>query len=140
MKRKDVPKPKVKPYRRAVEVSDTYIRKGILWLMGSLGLLSFLILGARLAKVMLLDHEYYESKAISNQTRSTPVTAKRGELYDRNMDPLAGSLSVENIFLDPLELKQNKVDLQFLSQSLGELLDLDPEEILKKGAGYLYAL
>ncbi|MBR6825123.1 MAG: PASTA domain-containing protein [Oscillospiraceae bacterium] len=132
MKRKDVPKLKAKPYRRAVEVSDTYIRKGILWLMGSLGLLSFLILGARLAKVMLLDHEYYESKAISNQTRSTPVTAKRGELYDRNMDPLAGSLSVENIFLDPLELKQNEVDLKFLSQSLGELLDLDPEEILKK--------
>ncbi len=100
--------------------------------MASLGILSFIIIGARLVKVMLVDHDYYEQKAISNQTRSTSVTAKRGNIYDRNMDPLAGSLSVENIFLDPLELKQNHVDLQFLSRELGELLDLDSEEILKK--------
>ena len=132
MKHRDVPKPKANRRRKAAQVSDTYIRKGILWLMATLGMLAFLIVGARLVKVMLLDHEYYEQKAISNQTRSTSVTAKRGNIYDRNMDPLAGSLSVENIFLDPLELKQNKVDLTFLSQELGKLLDLDPGEILKK--------
>ena len=132
MKHKDVPRQRATPHRRVAEVSDTYIRKGILWLMLSLGILSFLIVGARLVKVMLVDHDYYESKAISNQTRSTSVTAKRGEIYDRNMDLLAGSLSVENIFLDPLELKQNKEDLRFLSEELGKRLDLDPEDILKK--------
>ena len=110
MKHRDVPKPKANRRKKAAQVSDTYIRKGILWLMATLGMLAFLIVGARLVKVMLLDHDYYEQKAISNQTRSTSVTAKRGNIYDRNMDPLAGSLSVENVFLDPLELKQNKVD------------------------------
>ena len=132
MKHKDVPKPRPNRRRSTMEVSDTYIRKGILWLMATLGMLAFLIMGARLVKVMLLDHDYYEQKAIANQTRSTSVTARRGNIYDRNMDPLAGSLSVENIFLDPLELKQNKEDLTFLSQELGKLLDLEPEGILKK--------
>ncbi len=115
-----------------MQVSDTYIRKGILWLMAGLGVFAFLILGMRLLKVMLLDHEYYEGKAISNQTRSTSVTAKRGSIYDRNMDALAASVSVENIFLDPLELKQNKVDLDFLSENLAQLLELDKDSILEK--------
>ena len=132
MKRKDVPKLRPKAHRKVMQVSDTYIRKGILWLMASLGVLSFLIVGARLVKVMLVDHDYYEEKAISNQTRSTSVTAKRGNIYDRNMDTLAGSLSVENIFLDPLELKQNGEDLTFLSEELGKLLDLEPQGILEK--------
>ncbi len=132
MKHKDVPKLRRKSPRKEIRVSDTYIRKGILWLMATLGVLSFLIVGARLIKVMLVDHNYYEEKAISNQTRSTSVTAKRGNIYDRNMDPLAGSLSVENIFLDPLELKQNGEDLQFLSEELAILLDLEPQDILKK--------
>ena len=132
MKHKDVPRPGPKPRRKAAQVSDTYIRKGILWLMAGLGVFAFLILGMRLLKVMLLDHEYYEGKAISNQTRSTSVTAKRGSIYDRNMDALAASVSVENIFLDPLELKQNKVDLDFLSENLAQLLELDRESILEK--------
>ena len=132
MKRREVPKPRNGSDRKPRRVSDTYVKKGILWLMATLGILSFLIIGARLVKVMLVDHDYYEQKAISNQTRSTSVTARRGNIYDRNMDPLAGSLSVENIFLDPLELKQNGEDLHFLSQELGKLLELEPEDILEK--------
>ena len=132
MKRKEVPKGKPKGRKTAVQVSDTYIRKGILWLMVVFGILAFLIVGGRLIKVMVIDHDYYESKAISNQTRSTSVTAKRGNIYDRNMDTLAGSLSVENIFLDPLELKQNDEDLSFLAEELGRILELEPADILKK--------
>ncbi len=132
MKRNEIPKRK-KPMRRgAQDASDTYVRRGILWMMLALGIVAFAIVGVRLAKVMLLDHEYYENKAISNQTRSTAVTATRGNIYDRNMDVLASSASVENIFLDPLELKQNKVDLDFLSENLAQLLDLDAQSIRKK--------
>lgn len=132
MKRNEIPKRK-KPTRRvAQDASDTYVRRGILWMMLGLGIVAFAIVGVRLAKVMLLEHEYYESKAISNQTRSTAVTATRGNIYDRNMDVLAASADVENIFLDPLELKQNKVDLDFLSEHLAQLLDLDAQSIREK--------
>ncbi len=132
MKRNEIPKRKKPTRRGAQDASDTSVRRGILWMMLALGIVAFAIVGVRLAKVMLFDHEYYESKAISNQTRSTAVTATRGNIYDRNMDVLAASASVENIFLDPLELKQNKVDLDFLSENMAQLLDLDAQSIRKK--------
>ena len=132
MKRRDIPKRKRLPRPQRKGGSDTDVRKGILGLMACLGILAFAVVIGRLAKVMLADHAYYESRAISNQTRSTSVTATRGKLYDRNMDLLAASVSVENIFLDPLELKQNKVDLEFLSDHLAQLLEMDKEKILKK--------
>lgn len=132
MKHKDVPKPRKLSYRKVEQVTDSTVRKGILWLMAGLGMVAFLILGLRLGKVMLLDHAYYEAKAISNQTRSTTVTAQRGSIYDRNMEILAASVSVENVFLDPLELRQNKEDLEFLSENLGLLLDLEADSILQK--------
>ena len=115
------------------EVTDTGIRKGILALTVLFGIVAFVILAGRLVKLMLVDHEYYQSKAISNQTRSTSVTASRGTVYDRNMEVLAASTSVENIFLDPLELKQNYVDIDFLAENLAVLLDLD-EDYIKKQA------
>lgn len=115
------------------EVTDTGIRKGILALTVLFGIVAFVVLAGRLVKLMLVDHEYYQSKAISNQTRSTSVTASRGTVYDRNMEVLAASTSVENIFLDPLELKQNHVDIDFLAENLAVLLDLD-EDYIKKQA------
>ena len=115
------------------EVTDTGIRKGILALTVLFGIVAFVVLAGRLVKLMLVDHEYYQSKAISNQTRSTSVTASRGTVYDRNMEVLAASTSVENIFLDPLELKQNHVDIDFLAKNLADLLDLD-EDYIKKQA------
>lgn len=120
--------------RKPRSVSDTYIRRGIFLLLFLLGIAAFAVLAGRLVKLMLIDHEYYQSKAISNQTRSTSVTASRGTIYDRNMEVLAASVSVENIFLDPLELSQNKVDIDFLASNLARLLDLDEAFIKKQAA------
>lgn len=115
-------------------MSDTYVRRGVFLLLLTLGIAAFAVLAGRLVKLMLVDHEYYQSKAIRNQTRSTSVTASRGTIYDRNMEVLAASVSVENIFLDPLELYQNKVDLEFLADNLAKLLDLDEAYIKKQAA------
>lgn len=123
-----------KHLRKQQSVSDTYIRRGVFVLLLLLGIAAFAVLAGRLVKLMLIDHAYYQSKAISNQTRSTSVTASRGTIYDRNMEVLAASVSVENIFLDPLELYQNKVDIDFLASNLAELLDLDEAYIKKQAA------
>lgn len=101
--------------------------------MAVLGIAAFVVVAGRLVYLMLIRHDYYESKAIRNQTRSTSVSASRGTIYDRNMEVLAASTSVENIFLDPLELKQNGIDLDRLAESLSPLLDLS-EEYIKKQA------
>lgn len=130
MRRKDIPRKVPRPPRKKPGVTDTDIRKGILALMGALGVLAFCVLAGRLVKMMLIDHDAYEAKAIRNQTRSISVAAERGNIYDRNMELLATSVGVHTIFLDPLELKQNAVDTELLADGLSRILGLDREKIL----------
>ena len=94
-----------------------------------LGLLAFVPVGLRLYELMITDYHYYSNLALRNQTRTTPVTANRGTIYDRNMNVMAASVTVENVYLDPHELKQSKADLDDISSKLAEILDLDAEWI-----------
>ena len=134
MKRRDVPRRPRRVRAKAQGVTDTYIRRGIVAMMGLLGITAFLVVAGQLVRLMLVEHDYYEGKAIRNQTRSTSVTASRGTIYDRNMEVLAASTSVENIFLDPLELQQNGVDIDALAKKLAPLLGLSEEYIQKQAA------
>ena len=132
MRRKDVPKRrKVKKKVEKSGVSNSYVRKGIRIVMIVMAVV-FLGLTGRLAFLMIAEHDKYEEMAIRNQTRSTAITALRGTIYDRNMVTMAASSSVENIFIDPLELDDQKVDIDFLARNLGEILDVDPEFIRKQ--------
>ena len=97
-----------------------------------LGAVAFIPIGIRLYGLMVTDYDRYAALALRNQTRTTPVTADRGVIYDTNMNILACSQSVENIYLDPHELKQAKEDTRQISQVLGQLLALDPEWILEQ--------
>ncbi len=99
-----------------------------------LGMVAFVPLAYRLYDLMVRNYDYYADLALRNQTRSTQVTADRGNIYDRNMNVLACSVSVENVYLDPHELKQSKADVEDIAKTLGEILGLDPEWI-KEQAG-----
>jgi len=91
-----------------------------------LGIAAFLPVGLQLYSLMIGQYDYYSQLALRNQTRTTSVTAERGTIYDRNMNTLAVSVGVENVYLDPHELKQSKADVGAISRFLGELLDKDP--------------
>lgn len=97
-----------------------------------LGTLAFFPIAARLVQLTVVDHGYYTAKALNNQTRSTAVLTERGMIYDRNMNVLAVSRSVEHVYLDPQELKQARVDLEKLSLFLGERLGKEPQWILEQ--------
>lgn len=97
-----------------------------------LGTLAFFPIAARLVQLTVVDHGYYTAKALNNQTRSTVVLTERGMIYDRNMNVLAVSRSVEHVYLDPQELKQARVDLEKLSLFLGERLGKEPQWILEQ--------
>ena len=73
--------------------------------MMGIGIAAFLPLVAQLFSLMILRHDELEARAINNQTRSTAITADRGVIYDRNMNILATSKTVENVFVDPVEIK-----------------------------------
>ena len=98
-----------------------------------LGILAFVPITVQLYRLMVVDFDYYADLALRNQTRTTQVTADRGFIYDRNMNILACSQSVENVYLDPHELKQSKADMEAIANKLGEVLDLDPAWICEQG-------
>ncbi len=106
----------------------------IMLVMLLLGLLAFVPVAWRLYDLMIENYDYYAGLALRNQTRTTTVTADRGDIYDRNMNILATSVSVENVYLDPHELKQSKADMDAISQVLGEILDKDPAWIAEQAA------
>lgn len=105
---------------------DSGHHRRILYAAALLGVAAFIPIGVRLYGLMVENYEYYANLALRNQTRSTAVTADRGDIYDRNMNVLATSVGVENVYLDPRELKQSKADIAEISRVLGELLEKDP--------------
>ena len=99
-----------------------------------LGVVAFIPTSVRLYGLMVDEYEYYSGLALRNQTRTTTVTADRGTIYDRNMNILACSRSVENVYLDPHELKQSKADIAAIAEELGRLLERDPAWIEEQAA------
>ena len=112
--------------------ADSGQHRRVIIVMILLGAVAFVPLVAQLAGLMIGSYDYYAQKALRNQTRSTKVTADRGTIYDRNMNILACSKSVETIYLDPHELKQSKADIPAIAEKLGQILELDPKWIEKQ--------
>ncbi len=106
----------------------------IMAVMALLGVLAFVPVALRLYDLMVVQYDYYSGLALRNQTRTTRVTADRGMIYDRNMNILACSESVENVYLDPHELKQSKADIPAIAAALGQILELDPAWIEEQAA------
>ena len=94
-----------------------------------LGLLAFVPVALQLYTLMVRDYDYYARLALRNQTRTTTVTAPRGTIYDTNMNILACSVSVENVYLDPHELKQAGEDLDAIAEALAQILGKDAKKI-----------
>jgi len=123
---------KKRPYGRLRMDSGHHRRIGIVMVM--LGILGFLPVGLRLHQLMVRDYDYYAELALRNQTRTTKVTAQRGEILDRNMNILATNVGVENVYLDPHELKQSRADVDEIAETLGQILDRDPDWIRQQAA------
>ena len=126
------PKPRKKVYQRIRADSGQHRR--IMATAVVFGVLAFVPVGVRLCQLMITDYDYYADLALRNQTRTTRVTADRGILYDRNMNVLACNQGVETVYLDPHELKQSKADLDDLSRTLAEILQLEESWIRKQAA------
>lgn len=99
--------------------------------MALLGAAAFVPVIVQLFSLMVTQYDRYAALALSNQSRSTSITPERGDIYDRNMNVLAASRSVENVYIDPRELHQTGADLQDMTKALSDILDVPEEKILK---------
>ena len=82
--------------------------------------------------------EELKNKAVSQQTRSSAVTANRGTIYDRNGKVIAESASVDTVVCNPKQIKEDEAT-DVVSDKLSEILDMDRDEIYKlvtKDRGY----
>lgn len=103
-----------------------------LFLMAVCGIAAFLILLGRLYKLQIADHEYYEKLAISQQLREAPTAAARGKIYDTNMNILAVSATVDNVYVSPAEIEMYGEDRALIASGLADILGLDYNDVYEK--------
>lgn len=148
------PKKKKKPAGSASERANRTVLSRTFVLMLLCGVVIFVPLAATLYNLMIQEHDEYERLAIQNQTRSTPLSAARGVIYDRNMNIMASSTTVETIFIDPngmlaaQEQEEEKRDagksynpnqnLDFIARGLGAILDVEPDYIKEQASDTAY--
>ena len=111
---------------------DTGQHRRIILVMALLGVLAFGPVAWRLYDLMIENYDYYAGLALRNQSRTTSVSPRRGEIYDRNMDLLATSVSVEHIYLNPRELKQSGADIKKIAKDLAPMLDREASWIAEQ--------
>ena len=114
--------------RRATRIIHTRT----LLLLGVFGVLTFVLLCAKLYHWQITEHDELQSVAVRQQTLRTTVEASRGTIYDRSGTILAMSASAEDIFLSPKEIVENDQDQNLIANGLAEILNLDAADILKK--------
>ena len=112
--------------------ANRIIQTRTLLLLGVFGVLTFVLLFAKLYHWQITEHDELQSVAVRQQTLRTTVEASRGTIYDRNGTILAMSASAENIFLSPKEIVENDQDQNLIANGLAEILNLDAADILKK--------
>ena len=101
-------------------------------LMFLCGIVAFIVLIAQLASIMIRQHDYYESRAVEDQVRSTTVNASRGTIYDTKMLILAHSATVETVYISPFEMVRYGEDKEAIAAALSRILDVDYDSIMKK--------
>ena len=113
----------------------TLTRKRIFLISASFILFtSFLI--TNLVNLQILRHEYYKNKVYDQITTTSTLKAKRGNIYDANMQLLATDKTVYRIFASPRAIKDHskqsgKDTLSLIAAEVSHILGLNEEKIKK---------
>ena len=135
--------PKLSRAEQSQRANRTILRRTLV-LMVLFGLVVFIPLIVTLYNLMIRDHDYYEAQAIDNQTRYTSLSASRGPIFDRNMNVLATSATVETVFIDPNEIATEMKDpansnlLDHIARGLSEILDVETSFVYEQAADTAY--
>ena len=100
-------------------------------------LLGFLVY--RLADLQLIHPDENRNNAILQYTNEVTINAKRGTIYDRTMQKLAVSTTVQTVFISPSDIKddaQAELIINGLNEILGVEKDYIRERAEKKNSRY----
>jgi penicillin-binding protein 2 len=88
----------------------------------------FIVLSARLAYLQIFQYEHYWGRAEKNRLRILPITAPRGEIFDKNGRQLVTNRPGFTVSLVDLGRGYDQETISYLSQ----LLEMEEEEITDK--------
>ena len=91
-------------------------------------LLWAVVIFARLILLQVVQHDKYAEKARKQQEERVAILAPRGSIFDRNGQPLAISVPVNSLSVNPRQM----TNLQMASQVLGSFLNLDQKVLFEK--------
>ena len=87
-----------------------------------------LLIAGRLFQLQILNHDEYSRQAQQQQQRQVELRAPRGAILDRNGQPLAMSVAVDSVCINPLRVP----DVSTAAMLLSRVLDLDAMELFGK--------
>jgi len=104
----------------------------------SVGLITFVaFLLINLFRLQIVNYGYYKDKVYDQITTTFPLSANRGNIYDRNMNLLATTNTVWRIFVSSRDIKTAEKELkkpyaQIISTGLAEILDISSDTLYQK--------
>ena len=127
--------------RRGAETREDISRRFIVrsfWVFGIFVFLSFFLL-VRATYLQVLNKDFLIEQGDKRQIRDIEIVAYRGTISDRNNKPLAISIPVDTISINPKNFNEDDIKLEQLSVLLGK----DHEELKKsiknsKSKSFLY--
>lgn len=90
----------------------------------------FVVVIARLADIMILNHSFYAQMAKMQQVKIEEMPLKRGFIFDRRGRELAVNLDVESIYCNPSDIPEH--ERYKVAQKLSTIIGRDVESILTK--------
>ena len=110
------------------------LRRRTVWLLISILAVGFGAVITRLAYLQLVQGEELQRRAIEQQLADTPISAKRGTIYDTKGKILAQSASVWRVVMAPAYFDdgaEGDEQRSFVASRLAEILGLDEAELLE---------
>jgi len=83
---------------------------------------------ARAINLQIIDTEFLQDQGEARYLREVKVPTRRGNILDRNGEPLAVSTPVDSVWVNPQELLQAPEDIEPLAGVLG----VEAEEIERR--------
>ena len=99
------------------------------------------VLCFKVGYIQIVKGNEYKKMAAAQQTEDQTVDAKRGDIEDRNGNPLAVSITKYSVWVRPASIKtsssksKNDAKVKEVSKKLAEALDMDETEVEKKLSG-----
>ena len=89
----------------------------------------------RVAWIQIVDAEELSQKAIDQQTKDTPIEAKRGAIYDRNGKELATSTTCYTLWARPSQIKlkdgkeRPESEIKVFANEIAEIVGKEADEV-----------